>query len=105
MNHLNLSEQVFESKCECCDEQQDFVVGDVVVSLCDGITSELFEVRELAHAIYPEFIKCRPLKTQPTSAGWLSMRFAAQLLLNSKPENALKLQLLFISRRPYELCN
>jgi|GEM_PF-384622 len=72
MNYLNLSEQVFESKCECCDEQQDFVVGDVVVSLCDGITSELFEVRELAHATYPEFIKCRPLKNS-TYFCWLAV--------------------------------
>ncbi|WP_333669425.1 hypothetical protein [Acinetobacter guillouiae] len=39
----------------------DFLTGDVVVSLCDGITPELFEVRELPHMTYPEFIKCRPI--------------------------------------------
>jgi len=39
----------------------DFLIGDVVVSLCDAINPVLFEVRELAHATYPEFIKCRPI--------------------------------------------
>ncbi|OTG85561.1 hypothetical protein B9T31_12280, partial [Acinetobacter sp. ANC 4558] len=39
----------------------DFLVGDVIVSLCNAINPVLFEVRELAHVTYPEFIKCRPI--------------------------------------------
>ena len=38
----------------------DYLKGDVVVSLCDSVVPELFEVRELPHVTYPEFVKCRP---------------------------------------------
>lgn len=42
------------------NDNSDFLVGDVVVSLCSGVVPVLFEIRELAHATYLEFIKCRP---------------------------------------------
>jgi hypothetical protein len=51
---INLSQQVIE-------HNEDYLIGDVVVSLCDGINPNLFEVKEAEHASYEEFIKCRPV--------------------------------------------
>lgn len=39
----------------------DFVVGDMVVSACEGVIPNIFEVVEAEHGTYEEFIKCRPL--------------------------------------------
>ena len=63
-----------EEQCKTClipsnsmeleSTENDFLVGDVVVSLCDSINPKLFEIQELAHATYPEFIKCKPIPNE-----------------------------------------
>ncbi|MGG2098108.1 hypothetical protein ABFY41_11110 [Acinetobacter haemolyticus] len=43
------------------DNNNDLSIGKLVVSLCPAVIPELFVIRELPHATYPEFVKCRPI--------------------------------------------
>lgn len=54
MNMINISN---DNK----DNNNDLTIGKLVVSLCPAVIPELFVIRELPHATYPEFVKCRPI--------------------------------------------
>lgn len=54
MNMTNISNEI-------TTYNSDFVVGDMVVSVCEGIIPNIFEVMEAEHYSYDEFIKCKPL--------------------------------------------
>lgn len=54
MNEINITNEVTTHNC-------DFVVGDMVVSVCEGVIPNIFEVVEEEHGSYDEFIKCKPL--------------------------------------------
>ncbi|MFC2997381.1 hypothetical protein ACFODO_19470 [Acinetobacter sichuanensis] len=41
--------------------ESDFLVGDVVVSTCNGIIPILFEITESPHASFDEYVRCRSM--------------------------------------------
>lgn len=55
MNEINITNEV-------TTHNSDFVVGDMVVSVCEGVIPNIFEVVEAEHGSYDEFIKCKPLE-------------------------------------------
>ncbi|WP_053086573.1 hypothetical protein [Acinetobacter sp. 243_ASPC] len=69
------------------EDNREFLVGDVVVSLCDGINPCLFEIQEAEHASYDEFLKCKPLDSQTGFVCFLAIneiRHASVAELNAK---------------------
>ena len=69
------------------EDNREFLVGDVVVSLCDGINPCLFEIQEAEHASYDEFLKCKPLHSQTGFVCFLAIneiRHASVAELNAK---------------------
>lgn len=54
MNEINITNEV-------TTHNSDFVVGDMVVSVCEGVIPNILEVVEEEHGSYDEFIKCKPL--------------------------------------------
>lgn len=54
-----------EEQCGHClvnfEPKDNFLPGDIVVSICKSVNPILFEVREEEHASYEEFVKCKPL--------------------------------------------
>lgn len=75
------------------EDNREFLVGDVVVSLCDGINPCLFEIQEAEHASYDEFVKCKPLGSQTGFVCFLAINeirhaSVAELNANRRLSNA-----------------
>lgn len=74
----NLTDQQLE-------DNQEFLIGDIVVSTLDAVIPELFEVCEQPHESYAEYTMCKPLNCEYKC--WLALseiRLATQAELNAK---------------------